>query len=400
MLRAALEHGFALELWWDQVKESDDRRAVLLQTLTSYLAPARRRAMQYLALVPDSAPSAIPIRVANVIAEETDPAVQQEGIRLLEKRAHPDSEGHWASIVYSEAVEGTLVELAAHAANRQVADLAARTLARIRSMYGITRLAKLAESDTGAFNALVAARDEIDSLPPTVPAGLRQRVFLILSWRQLTADILGLVWRYASAALACGVMSGVWAYWQFDDQGGLLAAQRLGNALAVGALYGLLTGFGIFAAVELASRLKAWNPFARAGLAWAVGTLLTTAGFVLRVLLFQFYTPIWQSLFLASIVFVAGFAIASAFTRRASIRSLAGAIGVMLAVYYSMKLSPDEPLLMLMFGADDADSQNIIFSSGIGIAVGLITFLPEWIGALWRMRQNPTKVNTQLQVHE
>jgi serine/threonine protein kinase len=386
MLRGALEHDHNIDYWWKALDMGDsaveDRRAVTLQTLTSDNASARQRAMHYLANVEDSTPAAIPIRVANVIASDPDPAVQIAGITLLEKRAVLASKSDaWQPIVYGEFVDTTLAQLAVQDRNQDVAQAAARAVARLRSGVAvdyIVRKAQKSPANKSAFEALVTMRDELPALPATVPANLRQWAFAVLSWRQLIADPLALITQYASAAAACALMIGIWAFVQFNDQKGLLAAQRAGNALAAGVLYGALTGVGIFAAITLASRLKAWHVAGRIPLALIVGALLTTVAFVIQVRLFRFYTPQWTWLLGACVVFVAGFATAPAFTRRPSILSLAGSAGVLIALYASMRIG-QEPLLYLFDGSRDSDMQNLAFSAILAAIVGLVTFLPMWI---------------------
>ncbi|MEP7288499.1 MAG: protein kinase [Chloroflexota bacterium] len=384
MLRAALEHGHDLEYWWEQIKDTDDRRAVALQALTSDLAPARLRAIEHLAYIQDSTPPAIPIRVANVIDAEPDATVRLAGIHLLERRATPSSA--WRSVIYSELIDGKLATRAAHDSDPAVAEAAARMVARLHSSYALAQLGKQAAAgDNGAFSALINVRDEIPALPTSIASDVRRRVFLTLSWRQLLADPLSLVWRYLSATLACGALIGGYAYLAFNDQNGLLFSQRVGNALAAGALYGLLIGFGVFVATEVAARLRAWSAPGRIALAWIIGTLLTAAAFSVYDRYFNGYIPLSQGLLMDCFVFVAGFAIVSGLTHRPSLRSLGGAIGVLLAVYLSKQLpSSPEPLLYLW---DGADTQNLTFSLIIGIIVGVLTFLPEWVSAIRRLAQ-------------
>jgi hypothetical protein len=157
-----------------------------------------------------------------------------------------------------------------------------------------------------------------------------------------------------------------------------LAAQRFGNALAVGALYGLLVGFGIFLTVELARRLRAWNPVGRIILALVVGTLATTIAFVIFDRFFRFYTPLTSYVLVWCALLVSGFAIASGLTRRTWILSIAGTLGVIAAIWLSWQ-NGQEPLFYLFDGADD---QSLIFSLLAGLSFGILTFLPELIAGI------------------
>ncbi len=387
MLRAALEHGYNLDYWWNLINDVDDRRAVTLQTLTSEIASARMRAMERLVVQPDSSPPAIPIRVANVLAEERDPGVKLAGIKLLESRATPDKA--WRPMAYTEVIDGALVTLAASDPDPRVAEAAARACARLRSTFAVTQLGTLATGgDVRALRALTYIRDEVPNLPG-VPLNVRSRVFAALSWRQLVANPMQLVGRFIGAALAAGLAIGGLTYVQFNDQNGLLAAQRFGNALAVGALYGLLVGFGIFVTVELARRLRAWNPIGRIILALAVGTLTTTVAFVIFDRFFRFYTPNTQLVLLWCLIFVSGFAIAAGLTRRTWILSIAGTLGVVAAIWFSWQ-NGQEPLFYLFDGADD---QSLIFSLLAGLSFGILTFLPELISGLRQLMAGSTTNN-------
>jgi hypothetical protein len=386
MLRAALEHGYNADYWWEQVADIADRRAVALQTLTSDLAPARMRAMQRLATIEDSDPPAIPIRVANVIGAEPDADVRLAGIDMLVQRAELSRQ--WRYAAFNEAIDGTLAELAVHDPDPGVADAAARACARLRSSFAVRRIAKEAGEHGpfagSALQALMNVRDEVPAFPDGVPAALRQRAFIGLSRRQLFADPLGLIGRYAGAAIGFGIGLGTIVYSQFNDPGGLLAAQRIGNALAVGALYGALVGVGVLAATEPAERLRAWTRPGRILLAWALGTLLTTVAFVIFHRYFLFINvPDWKWLLGTALVFVAGFAIASGLTRRPWIRSVAGAVGALAAVWFSWQIG-QYPLIYFGEGQDD---QSLLLSIWLAAALGVLTFLPEWIRAIRRLNR-------------
>jgi Protein kinase domain len=387
MLRAALEHGHNLDYWWAQLEDLADRRAVTLQALTSDLGPARLRAMERLTTIDDSDPPAIPIRVANVIHEEPDAAVRRAGVALLEQRASPATA--WRETAFSEYIDGAVAELAAHDPNPAVAEAAARACARLHSSLAVLQLARQAASgDDGALHALTYVRDELPALPGGVPAAVRQRVFLALSRRQFFADPLGLVGRYAGGVLGFGFGLGVIVFALFNDSG-LFIAQRILNGLAVGALFGLLAGAGLLAATEPAARLRAWTRPARIVLSWILGTLLIAFTFAVFRRLFYGNDPEAQWVLIVSFVFVAGFAISSGLTRRPSIRSLAGAASVLVAVYlvswqYGFFQNGRDPVI---FFSDIEDDLSLGLAVWISITTGVLTFLPEWIRAIRRANQ-------------
>ncbi|MCC7446142.1 MAG: protein kinase [Anaerolineae bacterium] len=390
LLRAALEHGYNLEHWWGQVTDVAEQRAVALQTLNSDVASARQRAIQRLMTIPDSDPPAIPIRVANVIKDEPDPAVRLAGITLLETRA--TSSRAWRPVAYDETIDGILADLAIRDLNGKVAEAAARTSARMRSTLVMTRLAERAPQNLQAFKALVDAREEVMSLPASVPPILRQRVFWALTRRQLFSDPFGLAGRYLGAAFGFGIGLGVIVYINFNDAGGLLSAQQFGNALAVGALYGALVGLGILAATEPAQRLRAWTLPGRIALSLAAGMLLTTVAFAIFQLYFMYWKITdWLWLLFQSLVFVAGFALASGLTRRTWLRSAAGAASVLIGLYLvSWQIgyyAGKDPLIFLREGQDD---QSLLLSMIVAIALGVLAFAPEWIRAFRKRLRTQT----------
>jgi serine/threonine protein kinase len=386
LLRAALEHGHNLDHWWTQLEDLADRRAVTLQTLNGDLAAGRLRAMQRLATIEDSEPPAIPTRVASVIVEEPEAAVRLAGIALLVQRATPSA--GWRDSAFSSAIDITLAELAAHDPNPAVVEAAARACARLRSASAVLRLAREASAgNKRALQALIYVRDEVPALPPGVLASIRRQVFTALSWRQLLADPLGLIGRYVGAALGFGLGLGVIVYALYNDPGGLLASQRLLSALAVGALYGLLVGLGLVNATELAARLRTFNRPARIALAWIVGTLLAGIAFAAFHGLFYGFTPDGQWLLVIAFVFVAGFALASGLTRRPWIRSVAGTTGVLAATYFTWQYG-QYPLIIFNEGQDD---QTLVMCIWLAVAVGLLTFLPEWVRAVRRVLSGPTR---------
>jgi serine/threonine protein kinase len=387
LLRAALEHGSNLDHWWGLVESTDDRRGIALQTLTSDSSTGRLRALQRLSDIPDSDPPAIPIRVANVIGAEPEATVRIAGIRLLEQRAAKSTP--WRYAAYSEVVDGTLAEIAAHDPDHAVAEAAARACARLRSSMAVLQLSRWAAAgDSRALHALTHVRDEVDAFPQGVPIAVRQRVFVALSQRQLFANPLGLVWRYVGAVLGFWLGIGTFIFINYNDPTGVLVAQRIGTALAAGALYSLFLGLGVLAATEPAARLHAWTRPGRIVLSWLVGAVFAAFTFVLFHRFFYFFlVPDWIWLLGVGAVFVAGFAIASGLTERPWIRSAAGTASALIAIYLSWQVGLQigrDPLLFLFEGQDD---QSLLLSLWVAASLGLLTFLPEWLSALRRLNQ-------------
>jgi serine/threonine protein kinase len=379
LLRAALEHGYEVEKWWAQLPKEADRRAVTLQTLTSDYPAARIRALERLIDLPDSQPPAIPIRVATVLKTERDPGVLLAGIRVLEARNKSD---RWRSDAYSETIDATLAGLA-KSPSSEVAEAAARACARIRSTSALMIFADGTRSDPAMLRALIYARDEVPAFPAEIAPSLRATVFALLSIQQFLANPLSLVTRYAGAALGYSIGLGIVVYALFDNGNGLLAAQQFGNAAAVGVLYGALTGLGVTAAIELPSRLRVWSRPGRIVLGWLTGTSLGAMAFGAFHSYFYF-DPVpaadWPKFLIAIAVLMSGYAISAGLTRRAVLRALGGATGVLLAVFfswyiYSMFTTATFTAAIPLITLADQDEVSILLSLGVAIFAGGVPFL-------------------------
>lgn len=384
MLRAALEHGYHEDIWWERISLPSERRAVTLQTLNSELPTARKRAIDKLRALEDSHPPAIPIRVATIIHGEPDPDVRAAGVRLLESRAEHGT--MWLPFVYSETIDGVLADLAAKDPDPGVAELAARAIGRLRSTLAAERVAQLAAGHSSdarhAQKALISIRDEAPQLPPGVPAEARRRAFTALTVRQLFTG--GLLGRYLSALLGFAVGWGVIQFTGFlANTGGAeintLILQNLGNATASGALFGALAACGITAAIEPARRLRAWNRVGRFVVSLLAGTLLTMVAFVAIRALYYFTpeAPPWGWLVLLCVLWCIGLSLGAATTRKPWVLTLLASIGVCAAllVSYSLyynEITLDQLLVFLMSG------QEIPLAAVMAVSVGVLAYLPEW----------------------
>ncbi len=396
LLRAALEHGYKLEAWWQAVASPAERRAVALQTLTSELASARLRAIEYLTLIADSEPPAIPIRVAAIIAKDPDAEVRQAGVILLEERASRASA--WRPAAYDTGIDGTLSALAAHDLDADVAESAARAIGRLRSTSAVLDLSRQAvNGDLGASRALIHVRDEADAFPAGVPANVRRRVFIALSGRQLL--VRELLTRYASAELASVIGLGVYEYVQYNqDTGGVLVTQAIGNGFAVGLAYGAVLSVGIVLASEPARLLRAWSTLSRIAVSILSGGLICALLFLLYRTYYSNITdpPDLPWIIGSSFVFAAGFAIASGITKNPLIWALGGALGIFAGLYisftaYQLGWAADT---LLYLGAPAAAPDTLSRSIGLGlwlaVTLGSIPFLPEWLRLLTRSIRKQT----------
>src|SRR5258708_20995966 len=114
--------------------------------------------------------------------------------------------------------------------------------------------------------------------------------------------------------------------------------QAAGNAAASGVLYSLLIALSVVFTAEPARRLQAWTRPARIAVSWVLGTALCLFAFLVlrRFYYFNNDPPDLLWMLIPSAIFPAGFAIASGLTGRAGIRSAAGAVGILIGIYFSL----------------------------------------------------------------
>jgi serine/threonine-protein kinase len=392
MLRAALEHGYKLDTWWHTVESTSDRRALALQTLNSELPTARLRAIEYLTVLEDSEPPAIPIRVASIIVSEIDAEVRHAGVILLEERAPKMAAGlSWRPTVYSEFIDDMLAELAAHDLDRHVAELAARVCGRLRSNQAVLKLAKLAQDgDDLALRALVYVRDETPNLPPGIANNLRARVLAGVSWLQFWSRQLAV--RYVSAFIAGAVGLGGFVYWKYADivpqiPGG--TANAVGNGVAFGLAFGLLMAGALLLATEPASRLRAWTRPARIGasilLAWPFSFAVFYAYRELYYVTDPFLPADIPWFFGGARLFMTALAIASGVTRRVMVKAVVSTIGmfaVLYGIYRAYEAGLTQEFLLNPINSANSEPVSLLAVLVISVVFSFLTFLPEFIGAL------------------
>ncbi|MFN8418492.1 MAG: protein kinase [Anaerolineae bacterium] len=394
MLRAALEHGYHLDLWWDRTENVADKRAVALQTLTSELPSARLRAIEKLTALEDSTPPAIPTRVATIIEFDPDADVQLAGVKLLEARAQRSASGSWREYAYSAEIDNMLASLAAKDADANVSEAAARAISRLRAEKPLKRIAAAtSDPDAGvadrALQSLIDARDEAPALPTSIPADLRRRAFVALTMRQLLAGnfllrfigaMLGFVIGWVGIALA--VFTDQFTASALTDNTLLLAA--IGNAVVTGLFWGAIFAIPFTVTIEIAQRLKVWTPLGRSVLAILIGTVLFVLGFwLLRLLNYNLPdAPKWDYLIGLCGLIAAGFAFPTGFRLPDWARALIGAVAVFVALYlsysYQSQVFIDWSLIYLPMGSE------VRLATAFAAGIGVLVHLPEWMPGLRR----------------
>ncbi|MFQ3567459.1 MAG: serine/threonine-protein kinase [Aggregatilineales bacterium] len=301
LLRGALEYDYEIDFWWAQLDDSA-RRWTALHALRSESAPARVRALERLAALPDSDPPQIPRRVAQALQVETNRAARLAGIRLLGTRARlmpsvvsPQSSSasgrisqrlklaapnDWRPAVYSAEIDLLLASAALDSDEPQVAELAARTIGQIRSEVAARDLARRQRAgERGALRALALVRDEAPSLPAVVGPSVRAYAWLANTWRRLSDRPLAAVWRFllaiAGSALAIGVY--VWTALASSAGAALVIPEVWGRAVSIGLTFGVFMGFVVLLGDEVPQRLRHfWPWWARILLAGFFGFALGT----------------------------------------------------------------------------------------------------------------------------
>jgi serine/threonine-protein kinase len=304
LLRGALEYDHDVDYWWEQVSE-ESRRWTALHALRSENAPARVRALERLADVPDSDTPQIPRQVAQALQVETNGEVQLAALRVLEHRAKlmpqwvlPSEAGRtttiklvtalrlttaieeWREVVFSLDIDHLLAQKALDVGNPQVAELAARVIGRIRSTAAVRLIAEReGERAPGALRALALVRDEAPSLPSAVSTRGRAYAWLANTWRRLSDRPLATVLRFVAAFIGATLAFGGYVWVNFSSALGasLNLPDVWGRTVSIGLTIGIFMGIVVLFAGEIADRLHGfWTWWARLIVAALFGFLLTT----------------------------------------------------------------------------------------------------------------------------
>ncbi len=406
MLRAALEHDYKIDFWWQAVPETSSRRAVALQTLSSDIPSARLRAIEYLTLIDDTNPPAIPIRVATIISREPESTVREAGIILLEERAKRSDS--WREYAYNTVIDDVLTTLATTDADPRVLELAARTIGRLRAAKATSDIAALAEKNKGgdprAILSLTHIREEAPSLPTGVSSAVRRRVVTRLTLRQLFDHPVTLFTRYLWIVLGAALGIGLFAYSvilaqgaQQLGEGGLQATFGLSGVLSsvlnIGLTYGLFFALAVFLAIEPARRLKVWGKPFRVAFGLIAGGVASYLAFMAyRSLSIGVNEPLDAPLYYipSTILFIIGFALSSALTERVWIRTLAGFTGIMVGLLFNWQgyvAGSTEDYLFYLDAGRVLTARALFDAALIGGFIGVFAFLPEWIAVVRKVAQ-------------
>jgi serine/threonine protein kinase len=289
LLRGALEYDHEIKYWWGKLNE-DDRRWVCLHALRSGNSPARIRALYRLETLPDEdGTGVIPRLVAQALEIETDEAAKIAALtvlgtraRLMKRRPHMQimteyrgrlittmtrlgieitASGEWQEVIYSKDVDLLVAEQAFDPVPR-VADFAARTVGKMRSLAAVTHLSSQQEAGrSGALRALAFVRDEAPSLPDVVNPEARFYAWITNTVRRLSENPLETILRFAIVFLAGWIGIGSYIYAYFRVAVGSLVNARWSNTLGMGITFGVLLGLTYILSSEVSRRLKGFWPW-------------------------------------------------------------------------------------------------------------------------------------------
>jgi serine/threonine protein kinase len=429
LLRGALEYDYELDYWWKLVSP-DNQRWVCLHTLRSGNSPARIRALHCLETLPDQDDTpVIPRLVGQALEIEADPGAKMAALKLFGTRSkllqHPtpsvktEKRGRllttfsrfnlqmnvpaaWQDVIYSQEVD-TLIAETAFDTNQEVAEYAARTVGRIRSLVAVRHLSdEQMNNRPGALQALAFIRDESPALPDIVSPQARFYAWIANTVRRLTDDSLQLIWRFVMMLLGGWLAMGEQVYNLFRSQQ-LFTAQRWANTIAMGLVFGLLIAITHLFADEMSRRLRGfWHWWMRLLLSGLLGYLMATLSYGgFRWLFIQDPAIMWD------LMRVTGFSLALALAGTAMLQ-LSGWQGVILttvlgflpimashhAFYFQQEFTivPAAPIALIVgvlfgaraaqiapFGADSGFAANRVLRPVIGVMLGLAWMALAWL---------------------
>jgi serine/threonine protein kinase len=332
LLRGAIEYDYDLDYWWSQVDGDNHRRWVCLHALRSGNAPARIRALEFLQPLPDDPDDpVIPRLVGQALATENNPDAQLAALKVLSVRAGlqtpeaPSTEqttvtrflrqmglqnsapALWRDHVYSQDID-TLIAETAFDDNHEVAEEAARTIGRIRSLAGVRYIADAQHNNRDdALDALAYIRDEAPALPDDVSRQGRFYAWISNSVRRITDHPLEGILRFVLVLLGGWLAMGEQVYNTFLAQQ-MFSPERWGSTISVGLVFGLFVAITVLVADELSERLRGFWPW------WMRLSVFGLLGFGFSVLTFSgftwlnfFYLPQWDLMRLGGFALAFGF---------------------------------------------------------------------------------------------
>ncbi|MAS32481.1 MAG: hypothetical protein CL610_00655 [Anaerolineaceae bacterium] len=263
LLRGALEYDYQIDHWWNKL-DDENRRWVALHAVRSENAPARVRAIYRLANLSDNVHMRIPAAVAQALQVETNEDAMKAAIYVLGARAiltYPKrSKWDWRERIFSTDIDELLAEIALNSMYPAVAEQAARAIGRMRSLQAVRYVAhRQRQGHKQALRTLAFIRDEAPSLPSVVSPQARIYTWLYNTWRRLSDEPMGIVWRFVFGFLGGFAAMSLYAWINLSGPA-ILLNEKLGRTISTGITFGIFMGIVVVLAGELPERLRGFWP--------------------------------------------------------------------------------------------------------------------------------------------
>jgi serine/threonine protein kinase len=415
LLRGALEYDHEIDYWWSKL-DADGCRWVALHAIRSENAPARARAFYRLETIRDSDPPRIPSLVAQALSVETNEASKLAAIRVLGTRAKREfpsgnyaavkaqrgitgrlltvrtrdeiqltTPSDWRGHVFSEDIDELLAHIALDRTLPSAADLAARTIGRIRSLTAVKIVAEAQRSgDEGALRALALVRDEAPSLPSVVSQQGRLYAWLANTWRRMSDDPLRNVWRFVLAFAGATAAMAIQVFVTFRSEA-IFNADRWGRTISIGLTFGLFMAFLVLIAGEYPSRLRGfWALWMRLAFSAVTGFLLGTLTWGAFTWFFLNYPPNWDVMAFVGLGTAFGFVLTALIGLRGWVAALVTTAATYLPIYIMQQYSYgylELPFTLTPVPILYYDYEEQVLT--LGLAVALLIALGGHAQALW-----------------
>lgn len=410
LLRGALEYDYEIDFWWAQL-DDDNRRWVTLHAIRSDNAPARERAFYRLETLPDSEPPKIPRLVAQAIEMETNEQAKSAAVHVLATRAQLQLDRadydlmkkqvsgsmlttrrrftlqtsvpeFWREQIFSPDIDRMLGEIALDDSMPLLAEQAARSVGRIRSLAAVQYIAEAhRKGQKGALRALALVRDEAPHLPNVVSNQARLYAWLANTWRRLTINPMQAVWRYVCGFVGGFMALGGWAWLNLPSQA-IFRAQTSGIAVSTGMVFGFFIGLLVVFSAELSERLQGfWPWWSRLALSLALGLLIGTGTWWAFTWFFLNYPPDLNVMLLGGAGLAGGFVLSSLLRLPVWAAVIVTVFSVFAPLYIAATDTHLTPILYFL-AQDGSLDRGKMFEQGLFVAamVGIWGHAP----ALWR----------------
>jgi hypothetical protein len=410
LLRGALEFDHEIEYWWNQLSD-ESRRWVCLHTVRSGTAPARIRALYRLeTLSDDPINPVIGKLVAQALEVEKDPFARKAALQVLGTRATLTQSSNlfkisteyrgrmldtlqrigieisapnvWREAVYSPEIDIMIAEQALNLSDVDVANFAARTVGKMRSLTGVRHLANQQRlKRNGALQALALVRDEAPNLPDVVSPSARAYAWVTNTLRRVFENPVDLLTQMGIVLLFAWLAFGGLIY-STQFSGNLTSPTRWGNTIASGLTMGVAFTLLIFVTGEFIGRLKGfWSWQLRAGVGIIAGTFIGTLAWAFLRWFYYAEMPAWDLMRFAGFSSALGFLLITLF----DFKGWKAFLLPMVMIYVPSVLSIFNDCLQ-DYSCQQMDFNffqpafNYLPVAGIGLAIGVIVgwFIPRF----------------------